>query len=639
MAIRFNAAIVLIFIISIVLIPGCSIFKPAGPSSEGLTQESSKEKFRLFKDHQDKNNNNQLFGEDDFTQYNEDEAENKEPDSTLLLDTFIFDDTMMSFSDNRMNDSRIADELVKESHALYTLDSLVILTFFDDDKYLFDRDSLNVYDYPEDYIPTFSDSVYASRIAKLNRTMPFDLTYNKTVKTFIDLYAVRKRGLSSRILGLSEVYFPLFEEVLDQQNMPLELKYLAIVESALIPTAGSHAGAKGLWQFMYNTGKVYGLKATSLVDDRFDPYKSTVAAGQHLKDLYDIYQDWWLVLAAYNSGAGNVNKAIRRAGGVKNYWAIWPYLPKETRGYVPAFIAVTYLMNHAAEHNLYPVHPGILYNAIDTVHVYDVLSFDQISEFINIPVSDLKYLNPSYKQGIIPASPDDKYILRLPRSLSGFYVSNEAEIYNFKSIKGLEKEKLLTQVEEVSQRQLHTVKKGETLGGIAKKYHTSVSKLQSWNNLKGTTIRPGQKLVINSSYTSAGDQNETPGSSPAKTSGEQSYHVVKSGENLGLIAKKYKCSTDDLKKWNNLRSNTIQPNQKLVVYKPDSQANQQSELAQSSGSADVKYVYYTVKPGDTLWDIAKQYNGVTVEDLKRLNKITNAQSLKPGQKIRIAVAT
>ncbi len=624
------------FVISILILTGCSLFRSSGSADDSIAKDDSKERFRLFKTEHDKESQSHLFDEEDFDQYSENDDESLRSDSTFFIESITFDDTVQAYSNKRLDDSDLAEEIVNESHTLYMLDSLVGLTFFKDDELLFDRDLLNVYNYPEDYVPTFSDSVYQARIAILNREMPLDLTYNKTVRAYIDLYAQNKRGLTSRILGLSEVYFPMFEEILDQYNMPLELKYLAVIESALIPTAGSHAGAKGLWQFMYRTGKVYGLEATSLVDDRFDPYKSTIAAAQHLQDLYNIYQDWWLVLAAYNSGAGNVNKAIRRAGGIKNYWAIWPFLPRETRGYVPAFIAVTYVMNHAAEHNLYPVHPGILYNAIDTIHVHDILYFDQISEFMNIPVEDLKYLNPSFKQGIIPASPDDTYVLRLPRSLSGYFVSHEEEIYNFKSKKGLELEKLLTEVEEVSQRQVHIVKSGENLGSIARRYRTSVANLQAWNNLRSTTIHPGQRLTVNADAAHTGGSQSS--ASVTRRSGEQSTHTVKKGENLGLIASKYKCSVNDLKNWNNLKSNTIQPNQKLIVYKPTDNLQASSDAASKSSGGDVQYIYHVVKSGDTLWEIAKQYDGVTVDDLKRLNKITNAHSLKPGQKLRVAVA-
>jgi membrane-bound lytic murein transglycosylase D len=292
-------------------------------------------------------------------------------------------------------------------------------------------------------------------------------------------------------------------------------------------------------------------------------------------------------------------------------------------------------MNYAAEHNLYPVHPGILYNAIDTIHVHDILSFDQISEFLNIPVEDLKYLNPSFKMGIIPASPDNKYVLRLPRTISGIFVSHEDEIYNFKSKKGLEREKLLAQVEEVSQRQVHIVRSGENLGSIARRYRTSVSNLKAWNNLRSTTIHPGQRLIVYADAAQTGGSQAS--GSVTRRSGEQSTHTVKNGENLGLIASKYKCSVNDLKNWNNLKSNTIHPNQQLIVYKPTENLRASTGSASNSSGEDVQYIYHVVKSGDTLWDIAKQYDGVTVEDLKRLNKITNAHSLKPGQKLRVAV--
>ena len=356
-------------------------------------------------------------------------------DTIPYVESLDFQDTLILFSNQKLNDENLANEIVKRTPGIHELDSLANITFFNYDHFITDREKLNIYHYSTDEVPVFTDSVYAARISKINRLTPFELTYNKTVRNFIELYTVKKRDLSSRLLGLSEIYFPMIEDILDQHDLPFELKYLAVVESALVPNAGSRAGAKGLWQFMYRTGKVYGLEVNSLVDDRYDPYKSTIAASRHLHDLYDIYQDWSLALAAYNSGAGNVNKAIRRAGGVKSYWAIWPFLPRETRGYVPAFIAVCYFMNYSAEHNLYPVDPGILYDGIDTVHVHDVLSFDQISEYLNIPYNDVKFLNPSYKQGIIPADKNHMYILRLPRKNTGDFVSNEKEIYNYKTKK------------------------------------------------------------------------------------------------------------------------------------------------------------------------------------------------------------
>ncbi|OQX79734.1 MAG: hypothetical protein B6D64_04350 [Bacteroidetes bacterium 4484_276] len=578
----------------------------------------------------------QVYSNFDTLEYKIDTLSHLSADSSALLGSVHFDDSLGFTSLNNLNDPGLSEDVFRSTPAIAMLDSLVNIKFFSDEYFITDTAQLNVYRYGPDVIPQFSDSVYEARIAYLNGQTPFELTFNTTVKNFINLYAVKKRPLSSRMLGLSEIYFPMFEEILDEYGLPLELKYLAVVESALHPKAGSRAGAKGLWQFMYRTGKAYGLQVTSYVDDRYDPYKATIAACRHLEDLHDIYQDWSLALAAYNSGAGNVNKAIRRAGGVKSYWAIWPFLPRETRGYVPAFIAVNYVMNFAAEHNLFPVDPGILYNGIDTVHVHDVLSFDQISEFLDIPMADIEFLNPSFKMGIIPANDKSTYVLRLPRKDVGRFVSNEKEIYNYKTKNGIEREKLLAQIKKAKERDIHYVRPGETLGHIARRYHTSVSNLKSWNNLRGSTIYPGQKIIVyanpNAKYKSSGK------SSSIKRSVEQSYHTVKNGENLGLIAKKYRCTTTDLMQWNNMKSSKIFPKQKLIVYKPATNGESTTETVQTA-SGSVKYIYYVVKSGDTLWDIAKQYDGVTVSQIKRLNNITNTRRLKPGQKLKVATVS
>ena len=623
-----STALAVALIIS--LFASCSMFRPH--ESAGVPQKSTKKVVNGY----------QRDIQYDFQ--SEDELGDllMVPDTALSYDTVSsvesihFRDSLLSYSNEMLNDDERAMMLVEDSPAMRALDSLVNIRFFNDDHFITDRDKLNVYHWSVNDVPAYPDSVIEKRIALLNRHSPFELTYNKTVGNFIDLYANRKRDLSARLLGLAEIYFPMFEEILDSYNLPLELKYLAVVESALIPNAGSHAGAKGLWQFMYGTGKVYGLQVTSLVDDRYDPYKSTVAAAEHLRDLYAIYHDWSLVLAAYNSGAGNVNKAIRRSGGVKNYWAIWPYLPRETRGYVPAFIAVNYLMNFAPEHNLFPVDPGILYNGIDTVMVNRTLSFDQISEYLNMPIDDIQFLNPSFKLGTIPADSLNLYALRLPRDVVGEFVSNEEDIYNYKSTKGLAHEQMLKQIEKAKQRQVHVVRSGENLSSIASRYRCSVSNLRSWNNLRGNTIHPGQKLVVHSgtdsqsaSSSAAPAAKETTAKAESKT-----YHVVKNGENLGLIAKKYKCSTNDLRKWNNLKSNTIYPRQKLLVSQPVAD-NSNSRSKTSDANSD--YIIYTVKQGDTLWDIAKQYDGVTVDQIKQLNNITNTRSLRPGQKIKVVV--
>ena len=515
--------------------------------------------------------------------------------------------------------------LIKDSPIVRALDSLTYAKFYRDVWFTLDTTAARTNFKPGE-IPTYPDSVYEQRIEVLNSQTPIELTYNKEVKKFINLYAVKKRDLTAKMLGLAEIYFPMFEETLDKYDMPLEIKYLAIVESALNPAAGSRAGAKGLWQFMYGTGKVYGLKVTSMVDDRYDPYKSTVAACEHLSDLYDIYGDWSLALAAYNSGAGNVNRAIRRAGGTKNYWAVWPFLPRETRGYVPAFIAVNYVMNYAPEHNIYPMRPNLFFYDIDTVTVHDVLAFDQLNEMLGIPMDELKYLNPQFKLGIIPATNGKTYTIRIPRQFTADFLNNEKALYAYKTRKGIEHDKLMAEVKKAKDRNIHIVRSGENLGLIARKYHVYVSQIRSWNNLRSNTIYPGQRLVI---YGAGSSHYYAKSKTPVVRSSSKSTHTVKSGENLALIAKKYKCTVTDLKEWNNLRSSKIYPKQKLIVYKPAEKT--------PSTVKDGKYVYHVIRKGDTLWDIAKEYDGVTVEQIKRLNNIRNTHRLKPGQKIKIAV--
>jgi membrane-bound lytic murein transglycosylase D len=515
---------------------------------------------------------------------------------------------------------------------LGNLDELVKFSFFTNKSFIHDTSKLNVYNFPPGYVPVYPDSVIEQRINALSREMLIELSFNKYVSSYIDVYAVKKREMVSRVLGLAEIYFPLFEEHLDKHKMPLELKYLAVVESALLPTATSRAGAQGLWQFMYGTGRMYGLKVNSVIDYRNDPYKSTDAACRHLKDLYNIYGDWLLALAAYNSGAGNVNKAIRRAGGVKDYWVVWPFLPRETRGYVPAFIAVAYVMNHTAEHNLYPVHPGFLYEEIDTVMVSDLLSFDQLTEKLNIPQDELKFLNPAYKVGIIPASPDKKYPLRLPVSHIAGFIDHEQDLYAYRTQKGIDRVKLQEEIKKATERSIHVVKSGENLGLIAQKYRVSVNNLRSWNNLKSNTIHPGQRLVV---YP-PGISSATKGSPapPVVNNNTSGSHTVKSGETLGSIAAKYKCSVHDLKKWNQLKDDQIQPDQKLLVTGPKTATVTSSQENQQIIAAD--FIYHVVRKGDTLWDIARLYDGVTVDQIKKLNNIENSNRLKPGQKLKVA---
>ena len=548
------------------------------------------------------------YYEDDF-----DEINPNDPDSIQMQMQQMFDDENSGIG--------IVDESVE---MLEQIDTLQVIPYFEGSKE-------NTCNYPQGYIPSYPDSIYAKRIEELSRNTTIELVYNNHVKSFIKVYAVDKHSHTERILGLSDVYFPLFEETLDKYNMPLELKYLAVVESALNPTAGSWAGAKGLWQFMYATGKQYGLNSTTLVDDRYDPVKATDAACRHLKDLYNQFGDWFLALAAYNSGAGNVNKAIRRAGGIKNYWAIWPYLPRETRGYVPAFIAVNYVMNYAPEHNLCPLDPGIIKNGTDTVTVHDVLHFDQLNEMLGVPMTDLRFFNPQYKNDIIPATSDEPCSLTLPKQYIGSYIDNEKELYIFKTKSGIDKEKLQERIKSVSDRSVHVVKKGETLSTIARKYHVSVNQLKQWNNLKSDRISIGQRLTV---YSSGAPMAQAGNDKPVERSTTQITHTVKKGETLGKIAQKYKCTVTDLKRWNNLKSTTIKVGQKLKVYPPENQnVSNNSSNNSNNNSSSKSTTTYTVKKGDSLWSIAKKYN-VTVDHIKRLNNLKN-NDIKVGQKLKL----
>ena len=478
------------------------------------------------------------------------------------------DSLEVELSDQEINDLNSGRAVVEESTVMEMLDLVGSISTFRDVYLDIDTAAWNKYGFRRDEVPAYDDSVYMQRIQALASETTIPLTFNSHVKSFIELYANRRRQQSSRMLGLSYVYFPMFEEYLAKYNLPLELKYLAMVESALNPTAGSRAGAKGLWQFMKGTGAEYGLKVSTLVDDRYDPEKETDAACRYLKSLYARYEDWFLVLAAYNSGPGTVNKAIIRARGVKNYWAIWPYLPAETRGYVPAFIAVTYVMNYAPEHNLYPQNPGLLLHGTDTVMVHDRVGFDQINECIGVPMEDLVFFNPQFTKRVVPGTKSSPYALRMPTKYTLRFVQLEDSIYSYVSRAQHAREVIEEQVEEVSDSFVHVVKRGESLGSIARKYHITVAKIKQWNHLRRETIHPGQRLTIYRSGAPMAqvgrNNNNNNNNAPAPT---VRTHTVKRGETLSSIARKYHCTVNQLKQWNNLRSNNLLVGQKLKIKK------------------------------------------------------------------------
>lgn len=442
------------------------------------------------------------------------------------------------------------------------IDSLYKLDLFDSGYGKVEYPINAKYDFASDSVPHYDNMIYEARLSKLNAASPFDLQYNKVVQGFINLYAMRRRELVSRMMALSQYYFPLFEESLDKYNLPLEFKYLAICESALNPLARSRSGAMGLWQFMYPTGKMFGLKVTSYVDERCDPYKSTIAACQYFEYLYKMFGDWEIVLAAYNGGPGTVSRAIRRSGGKKNYWEIRPYLPRETRGYIPAFIAVNYIMNHTAEHNIQSAVPKKFFLEVDTVYIKKQLSFFQISSVLDIPEDEIRYLNPCYRKKVIPVTSGQKHTLTLPLDKIGVFVCNEDSIYNFISKSAL----LAAQSAPIKQKAIesYTVRRGDNLNVIARRNGCTVANLKKWNGIKSNTIHPGKRLVIYHHVAASSRASTT--AKQTSSSGGYNYHLIKRGDSLYKLALMYKTTISELRRMNNFGVNyNLLPGNKVKV--------------------------------------------------------------------------
>ncbi|MGB5434266.1 MAG: LysM peptidoglycan-binding domain-containing protein [Maribacter sp.] len=407
------------------------------------------------------------------------------------------------------------------------------------------------------------------RLERLNQKTPFNVAYNPSLENVIKSFLVRKRGLIERMLTVSQFYFPMFEEQLDKYDIPLEMKYLAIVESALNPRARSRVGATGLWQFMYGTGKMYKLDVSSYVDERSDPIKSTEAACKYLSKLYDIFDDWDLALAAYNSGPGNVNKAIRRSGGYKNYWNIRRNLPRETAGYVPAFLATMYLLEYADEHGIKAQKVDRTYFETDTIQVKSMITFDQISELVGVDVEELKVLNPSYKLNIIPYVKGKEYTLRLPKPAIGKFVANETAIYAHVEAQLKSKESPLPQLVKADDRIRYKVRSGDYLGKIAERFGVGVSQIKSWNGLRSNNLRIGQRLTIYSRKPVTASTSTSKGTQTVVSTmniPESKIHTVKSGDSLWTISKKYPgISIENLREWNGISGNNLKPGTKLKL--------------------------------------------------------------------------
>ena len=445
-----------------------------------------------------------------------------------------------------------------------------------------------------------ADSVYIKRLQSIPSM--FDLSYNKIVRNYIELYTQRRRNQVEMMMGMSEYYFPIFEEILDKEGLPQELKYLPIIESALNPKALSRAGASGLWQFMYSTGKMYKLEVNSFVDERRDPIKATYAAARFLKDLYKMYGNWPLVIAAYNCGPGNVNKAIRRSGGKKNYWDIYYRLPKETRGYVPAFIAALYSFNFHEEHGLYP-RPNQFPEVCDTLMIKEQIHFDQIAQFINVSKAKIRELNPQYRADIIPAL-RKPYALKVPFESALAFIDNKDSITSYKKDYYFNLKDKLANPRDRYQKYAHVtpkgkakvyykVKSGDAVGLIASWFHVRTSNLRYWNNIRKNMIRVGQKLAI---YVPK-----------SKSSFYKSLNTMSRSEKQATLGKNYVAS-------------------KVTVKQEAYVADENAE-----------YVYYIVKKNDNFWTIAKRFPGISNFDIMRMNNIKDSHSLRAGQKLKIKV--
>lgn len=470
----------------------------------------------------------------------------------------------------------------------------------------------------------FEDSVYINKLYSLPTEM--ELVYNPIVRSYINMYTGRMRNSVEYFVGKSSYYFPIFEQALDKYGLPLELKYLPIIESALNPTIVSRAGATGLWQFMIGTGKMYDLEVNSLVDERRDPIKSTDAAARYLKDLYNIYGDWNLVIAAYNCGPGNVNKAIKRNGGESDYWSIYPYLPKETRGYVPAFIAATYVMNYYSDHNICPFEYKYT-RSTDTIVVDKYLHLQQVADVLGVPIDEVRNLNPQYKKDIVPGE-FKSYLVTLPSAKASEFEVSKDSVYAYKTSEFLSHRKVVqasgySTVAGNATR--YRVRRGDNIASIARKYGTTSTQIRRWNGLRSNRLRAGQYLVVsNPNITPRKEKEETTSSTitlaqnnqnqaenttstasdqliadnsvaPAESdttsiadNGDENqprthdfqspqtiYHKVRIGETLTQIASKYNVDKDDITKWNKLKKSVPKVGRRLVIHLPSKE--QQSE--------------------------------------------------------------
>ena len=582
-----------------------------------------------------------------------------------------------------------------------------------------------------------STDLLKSRLAAMDAKSPFNIKYNENLENVIKSFLKYRKKSFERLMGVSEYYFPMFEEALARKNVPLEIKYLAIVESALNANAVSKMGATGLWQFMYQTGKQYGLNIDSYLDERSDPLKSSEAAADYMSKMHAIFGDWELVLASYNSGPGNVSKAIRRSGGKQNFWDIKKHLPKETQNYVPAFLATMYIYEYHKEHGIVPQRAELKHFETDTIRIKKEITFNQLSDLLDVPVNQLQLLNPTYKLNKIPVYETENHYLRLPKRKLNVFVSNEAKIYAYvqNELDGKNGVSQTTNAVAVTNTQntkvtksiikYYKVKRGDVLSKIADKYNVSTLDIKRWNRLRSNKIAYGKSLKIivdivqkesntvavntakatlndkkisksttakeaiattdnsktyivqkgdnlgsiaksnNIDLTTLMDLNKLTSSNisigmklvvPEKTTintnevassevvskFKNTEYKVQKGDNLGAIAQKFDVSVEDLKLWNDLKSNQISFGNTLIVAKESTintstalvNVNSLKKSENHSKDSIKKFKEYYVKKGDSLYSIAKKYPGVTISDLKKWNSIRH-EKIKPGMKLKV----
>lgn len=527
---------------------------------------------------------------------------------SLFLLFFFICTSENVFAQRKTPKAPVIDTLSGEAF-IRTVDQSLSLYYQELSKGLNYDSIIDALDYEAGTIPTFSDEVYCKRLAKMNEVSSFGFDCNATSLSMIKFFAQNRRNFVRVALGRGLLYFDMYEEKLSEYGLPLELKYLSVIESGLRPQVKSRAGALGLWQFMYATGKSYGLNENSYIDERMDPAKSTDAACRYLKKLHNIYGDWNLALAAYNAGPGNVNKAIKRSGGKRTYWEIRPFLPRETQGYVPNFIAASYLMTYHAEHNLLPVEPKIHYYQLDTICLRSGIHMQTIEKLVAWSIEDIQALNPVYKTSYIPSSTPNQCITG-PLEKIGLLVSVEDSLY-------------------VLEQRIY--------GTGGRPYNPNESAVKETNN----------QLIVS---------NPTPIDIPKTkviTTVNYTYHKVKQGESLGSISAHYSVAIQELMDWNDLTSSRITVGQLLKIQLKVTKEVENEEYLEAvqdsiknaqgtpviqkptpTPTATVQKKYYTIRSGDTFSRIASKY-GITMTQLQKLNPGVSPSRIRAGQQIRV----